>query len=283
MATVIHPDRHSKTGVQLVKNGVVLHTNEGDEVRSPEALDRLVRAPGDRVIEGSSPPRRYGSSYHGRPTPEGTFVRWADAEIGTYSAPPANKNFWHVVIPGFARQTRAEWLDAYSRGYILGVARFIVDCWERDNRSWPLTFVAAPALKAGAKGLTEHDEVSKAWGQTDHWDPGPNFPWDILLSDIETLVSPPAPEEPYVSELIKANDGDVAVFIQTGHVVSWVRDGFEQAAHMFTKNQPAPQSVKLVDRGEFRRLTLVGEAPTPEAYSGHNGPRTYAGDFLRQV
>lgn len=36
----------------------------------------------------------------------------------------------------------------------------------------PLVFLGPAALRRGARGITTHANVSKAWGQSTHWDPG---------------------------------------------------------------------------------------------------------------
>jgi hypothetical protein len=36
----------------------------------------------------------------------------------------------------------------------------------------PIVFRTAKELKAGLRGITTHNEVSRAFGQSDHWDPG---------------------------------------------------------------------------------------------------------------
>ena len=58
-----HKDRYSTSGVSLRKQGVVIHDSEtGDG--SAENLILAMQRPGDRPIEGSNPPRKYGSGYH---------------------------------------------------------------------------------------------------------------------------------------------------------------------------------------------------------------------------
>lgn len=38
--------------------------------------------------------------------------------------------------------------------------------------SLPVEFLSVRQLRAGQRGITTHDNVSKAWGQSSHWDPG---------------------------------------------------------------------------------------------------------------
>jgi hypothetical protein len=53
--------------------------------------------------------------------------------------------------------------------------------WARTYKI-PLVFLNAQDLKdPNVKGVTTHNEVSKAFKQSDHWDPGPGFPMDWVL------------------------------------------------------------------------------------------------------
>lgn len=190
--TRLHPDRYSTTGVSLRKLGVVVHDAESPDDRSTSLILALSR-PGDRVIEGSNPPRKYGSGYQAIAIPNG-YVVMADDNCGPFHAPPLNKTWLSICLPGYARQTRAEWLDAESRALINGAAHYIVDMHRRHG--FPLERRTPTELRAGLGGITDHDSVSKAWGQTDHWDPGPQFPWDVLFADIAELTTPtPSPED----------------------------------------------------------------------------------------
>lgn len=194
----VHPDRYSTTGVEARKAGVVIHDSEGPD-GSYGALIRLLAMPGDRPIAGSNPPRKYGSSYHAltKNNPAAEYDQVLAADKGPFAAPPLNKTWWHICIPGYARQTRADWLNDSSRQGILAVAEFIVDKAKIDG--FPLERVNAADLKAGKGGYCSHGDVSQAWGQTNHTDPGNGFPWDVLAADIAALVTvtpPPFPPPP---------------------------------------------------------------------------------------
>lgn len=184
MAVLLHADRYSTSGVTLRKAGVCIHTNEGPD-GSGTSLLRYLQRPGDRPLGGG---RMYGSGYHALAGDE-TWVELADAGCGPYHAPPINKTWWAICIPGYAAQTRDQWLDPQSRAFIRCVARFIVDRAAGDG--FPLRRPSIAELRGGAGGYCSHGDVARAWGQTDHTDPGPNFPWDVLADDIAQLTTPP--------------------------------------------------------------------------------------------
>jgi hypothetical protein len=45
-----------------------------------------------------------------------------------------------------------------------------------DRHGIPVRWVRAVGLLRGARGITGHAEVSRAFHKSDHWDPGPAFP-----------------------------------------------------------------------------------------------------------
>lgn len=99
-----------------------------------------------------------------------------------YAAPGANHNGVHIEHAGRARQTRAEWLDAYSRVMLRDISAPLARalCQELDL---PIEYRDADDLRAGgerARGITTHHDCSQAYGGT-HWDPGPHFPMDLYL------------------------------------------------------------------------------------------------------
>lgn len=93
-------------------------------------------------------------------------------------------NLWgiHYELCG-TRQSREQWLDGISRATIRTAARQMA----RDMAKYGIpntrtTDVRNPA----ARGITGHVDWTKGWPEDggDHIDPGPEFPWDVLLSDI---------------------------------------------------------------------------------------------------
>lgn len=180
----VHPDRFNPTGRRHVQPiGVVVHTTESGENQA--GIEAFLTKPGERQTSSGRP---FGASYD--------FVAHADGSLGIcdlgptgspYAAPPLNQSFYHIVIPGRASQDRSLWLDEFSRGCIRAVARLIAEfCREFGIPAQRLT---PDTLKEGLGGYCGHGDVSKAFRQTDHTDPGPEFPWDILADDIAHLTA----------------------------------------------------------------------------------------------
>lgn len=68
----------------------------------------------------------------------------------------------------------------------------------------PVRKLDAADLKLGRHGICGHDDVSDAFKQSTHWDPGPAFPWDYFMRRVrhhvrklsaETVDPVPSPAE----------------------------------------------------------------------------------------
>jgi hypothetical protein len=189
----VHPDRYG--AVKSWRNRlIVVHDSEGGEgATAGKALAGFLTRPGDRP-NGSG--GMYGSSY--------AYVSdldlWAwpcvPHNVVSYSASGANHNGVHVCIPGKAAQTRAQWLEPVSRGYIRTTAAVIVDIAAAEGI--PLVRLTVAQVRDGMSGYCSHHDVSLAFGKSTHTDPGPNFPWDVLAADIAAFTAPPVVEVPPV-------------------------------------------------------------------------------------
>lgn len=142
---------------------IVIHTTEGDTLDS--ALGAL------RVKDASSPD---GKSYHTIIDPSGKESRYVPDSMGaraTFST--GNERGLHVALVGRSGQ---QW----SNDQLSTLAARIKE-WS-DKFSIPLQKIDGAALRSGAKGVVGHIDVSNAWKETDHTDPGSEFPYQQVLS-----------------------------------------------------------------------------------------------------
>lgn len=109
-----------------------------------------------------------------------------------WHAPGANSNGIGVEHAGYAAQRREDWADPYSTACLHLSAELVRGLCAKYGI--PVVFLDAPALLAGMRGITTHAEVSAAWHQTDHTDPGPGFPMDLYLAMVRN--NPPATPAP---------------------------------------------------------------------------------------
>lgn len=101
-----------------------------------------------------------------------------------FAAPPLNDTGLHLELAGYARQSAAEWDDPYSRSMLSLVAAWAAD--KCNVYGLPIAFVDAEGLRRGEPGITTHAAVSKAFGQSTHTDPGPDFPMDAFLARVRS-------------------------------------------------------------------------------------------------
>lgn len=108
---------------------------------------------------------------------------------------------------GWAKWTRKEWL---ARPLLLeGTARWLAD--RSKARNIPLVRLSVADIKAGKAGVIGHADWSGT-GDGTHSDPGPNYPWDVVLARATelrfggTTVSLTQPEINAISDAV-ANRG----------------------------------------------------------------------------
>jgi hypothetical protein len=97
-----------------------------------------------------------------------------------WHAPGANRHGIGIEHGGYARQTRMQWLDDYSLSMLHLSAN--LTAWLCVQNKIPARFVAADQLTRGMPGITTHWECTKAFGKSDHIDPGPHFPIQDYLA-----------------------------------------------------------------------------------------------------
>ena len=90
-----------------------------------------------------------------------------------------NANSIGIELAGFAGQGSRGWADDYSRAVLERAAGLTAEVCER--LAIPIRRLRAAGLTAGRRGITGHADVSAAFGKSDHWDPGPDFPWPRFL------------------------------------------------------------------------------------------------------
>ncbi len=109
---------------------------------------------------------------------DGCYRTLSDDVVPYGAGGHANAIGLHVELAGHSSLTRDQWL---ARSATLRRAAAWLATWS-SAYGIPLTFVDAAGLLRGESGVTTHAEVSKAFpSDTNHTDPGKNFPMDALL------------------------------------------------------------------------------------------------------
>lgn len=99
-----------------------------------------------------------------------------------YAAPGANHDGIHVELAGRQRQSHAEWLDSYGQQLLDQAANVIAQYLVKFDL--PPVHLTDDQLLGGEKGVVGHDQVSRVYKQSDHTDPGPQFPWFYLMERV---------------------------------------------------------------------------------------------------
>jgi hypothetical protein len=110
-----------------------------------------------------------------------------------FAAPNANRNGIHLEHAGYARQTKAQWLDEFSLAMLKNSAWLCGRVLTPKYRI-PVQFLNARDLKRARvdtdiKGFTTHAEVTKAFNSGGHTDPGKGFPVREYLTMVMQAVA----------------------------------------------------------------------------------------------
>jgi N-acetyl-anhydromuramyl-L-alanine amidase AmpD len=115
----------------------------------------------------------------------GTVIQCVREKDIAWHARGGNAASIGVELAGFASQTRRDWRDEYSSAVLERAAALVADICRR--RRIPVRWLVAGDLLAGRRGITGHGEVSRAYGKSDHWDPGDGFPIEAFLDRVRAL------------------------------------------------------------------------------------------------
>lgn len=111
-----------------------------------------------------------------------TIVQCVREKDVAWHARGGNTHSIGIELAGFASQTEREWADDSSASILVRAARLVAEVCLR--RRIPARWLVAGDLLAGRRGITGHSEVSRAYGKSDHWDPGPGFPVEKFLDAV---------------------------------------------------------------------------------------------------
>ncbi|WP_276652488.1 peptidoglycan recognition protein family protein [Corynebacterium vitaeruminis] len=118
------------------------------------------------------------------------YIPWSAGATG-------NARGLHLSFLAYSASSRDEWLR-YDKQLRLG-ARVAADWCTRYGI--PARKLTSSEVKAGTRGICGHGEISAAWREVDHTDPGANFPWDVFIAYVkEYMGGAPAPTTSSSSE-----------------------------------------------------------------------------------
>lgn len=158
----------------------VIHTNEGGPYargKSPGTVLGLLQFCANLRNEASYNTIIGRAGDTGRCNSD-VYAPWA-------AGPIANDRGLHLCALGWSAQSRDEWAsyDAQMNAIAANLAHNSV------VYGIPLVRVNAAQIKAGQRGVCGHGDVAAAWRETDHTDPGADFPFDIVLAKAQALIN----------------------------------------------------------------------------------------------
>lgn len=109
---------------------------------------------------------------------DGEEVRMVpDTKQAWGAGPEGNRRGLHVCAMGRAAWSRERWLQ---EGKLLERTAQRYAAWNRDY-GIPLVKINAADIRNGVRGICGHADISEAFGEVDHWDPGPDFPYNVAI------------------------------------------------------------------------------------------------------
>lgn len=141
---------------------VAVHTSESDgsAANLVEYLDRI----------------GVNASYH-KIVDDNIIIHYVPDHRASWALRSGNGISLNICITGFARQTRDQWL---RRDNALRIAAAAVRDWcERYNI--PMTKLTPGQVGANYSGIIGHHDWTIGKNDGTHWDPGPEFPWDVFI------------------------------------------------------------------------------------------------------
>ncbi|WP_438041428.1 N-acetylmuramoyl-L-alanine amidase [Sorangium sp. So ce128] len=159
------PARNFTAASRAVADLVVLHSTEGARGRGAA---RAVA----RWFGGGAAPQ---ASAHYVVDDDEVIACVAEDDVA-WAAPGANRTGIQIELCGSARQSASEWL---AGGLLARAADLTAGICRRHQI--PICKLSPEDLAGGARGITGHVDASRAFRKSDHWDPGPSFPWSTFL------------------------------------------------------------------------------------------------------
>lgn len=117
----------------------------------------------------------------------GELVQCLPSDAVAWHAPP-NPHSLGYEICGQSWYTREQWLSTPVWPAVERVAAQV----RADAHQFgiPIRRLSVADVRAGLHGQCGHVDVSEAFRQSDHTDPGPGFPWDRFMQLLEGPVPP---------------------------------------------------------------------------------------------
>lgn len=185
-----------------------------------------------------------------------------------WHAPP-NQGSIGIEICGEAYYTNAEWVSDKVTPLLVKAAARAAELCHRFGV--PVVKLSVSDLRAGKRGICGHVDVSNAWHQSDHTDPGPHFPWPEFIALVKKHM-PSVQSTPTIT-VPKFLGRIITLGMHGNDVMQW-QHGMDlyHGWQLVVDGQYGPHSVAACKT--FQRHHSL-------AVDGEVGPKTWAATFKR--
>jgi hypothetical protein len=140
-----------------------------------------------------------------------TICSQIDEDDTAWAAPGANSDGIQIEQAAYAGWS-AEWAGEPVPTMLRLTAALVADICARQGI--PLVHLTNAQLAAGQRGIITHNQASEVYRQSDHWDCGPQFPIDQVITwakggTYPTPTPPPTDEDDHVRFSIMDEDGSL--------------------------------------------------------------------------
>lgn len=186
-ATYAGPVAHHSGSGNLPATRIVIHCTAGSDATGAPGTASWFRNPDSR-----------GSAHYicdNRVT-----LRCTSLDNICWHAPPNSRSVGVELCCSLANKGLRHWTQSNHVAMLKRGATLTAELCLYLNI--PAVKLTVAQVRAGQKGICGHIDVSNAFGQSSHWDPGPYFPWSTFMAMVRaevarlTHVAPPPPPPP---------------------------------------------------------------------------------------
>ncbi len=170
---------------------VVIHTAEiGESLEGAEALMKAcARGQNYPLDHPTKPGQKRLASWHYAVDAD-SVTQSVREEDTAFHAPGLSHCAVGIEHSGRAKQTDEDWADEFSQRMLELSAELTAAICKRHGI--PCVRIGIEEVRNGHAGVCGHVEVSRAFGKSDHWDPGPSFPWRHYMGRVLHHARQPA-------------------------------------------------------------------------------------------
>lgn len=141
-----------------------------------------------------------------------------------HCGPFGNPYGYGIEIIGHASQSVTDWLDPFSKAALRNACQWVLSV--SGLAALPRRFLTDAELASGAHGHITHAQVSRVLRGTQHTDPGPNFPFEL----VETYLNEGDASVQWTDKVIPDYTTNPPVLLGADVTIGWAALHAEKAA-----------------------------------------------------